>query len=291
MRSVAGNLVGSGLRLTREMGESIGVSRANQDLKLGVRISPRDASPSALADCVALAQRAEALGLGWVGVAERFDARGGVPDALSVCAAFGAATSRIRIATAALPLPLHHPLRVAEYAATIDALSGGRLELGVGLGAALTPFASFGLEVDERAERFTEALAILRAGFSDAPFTFRGKHFACEDVSVFPKPAQPGGPPLWLAASAPSALRRAAQLGVGAMLPASADAAPYLAACAEAQTQARVVLLADAGTSAAALELAHARCAGAGEVVLALDAASERELERAAELNSRWRSA
>ncbi len=184
-------------------------------VRLGVRIAPRDESPGALAACVALAQRAEALGLDWVGVAERFDARGGVPDALSLCAAFGAATERVRIATAALPLPLHHPLLVAERAATIDSLSAGRLELGVGLGAAETPFGGFGLEADERAERFAEALAVLRAAWSDGPVTFRGKHFACENVAVYPKPLQPGGPPLWLAASAPAALRRAAQLGLG----------------------------------------------------------------------------
>jgi alkanesulfonate monooxygenase SsuD/methylene tetrahydromethanopterin reductase-like flavin-dependent oxidoreductase (luciferase family) len=133
------------------MGDGAGRWRIEASvLTAGVRIAPRDASPAALAECVALARRAESLGLGWVGVAERFDARGGVPDALSACAAFAAATERVRIATAALPLPLHHPLRVAEHAATIDLLAGGRLELGVGLGAAETPFASFGLEADER---------------------------------------------------------------------------------------------------------------------------------------------
>jgi len=252
----------------------------------GVRISPRDARPQSLAACVALAQRAEALGLAWVGVAERFDARGGVPDALSLCAAFGAATARVRIATAALPLPLHHPLRVAEYAATIDALSGGRLELGVGLGALETPFGSFGLDEGERAERFAEALAILRAAFSDAAVTFRGKHVAGEGVSVHPKPARSGGPPLLMAASAPAALRRAAQLGVGVMLPASADAAPYLAACAEARCAARVVLLASADAGPAALERAIACAERASEVVLAFDAESEREIERTAELAS-----
>lgn len=250
----------------------------------GVRISPRDERPESLAACVALAQRAEALGLAWIGVAERFDARGGVPDALSLCAAFGAATARVRIATAALPLPLHHPLRVAEYAATIDALSGGRLELGVGLGAQETPFGSFGLDEAERAERFAEALAILRAAFGDAPVTFRGKHFTCEDVSVHPKPARPGGPPLWMAASAPAALRRAAQLGVGLMLPASADAAPYLVACAETQAPARVVLLASADAAAPAHARALAWAERASEIVLALDAHSESEVEWAAAL-------
>jgi alkanesulfonate monooxygenase SsuD/methylene tetrahydromethanopterin reductase-like flavin-dependent oxidoreductase (luciferase family) len=215
-----------------------------------------------------------------VGGAARFDARGGVPDALSVCAAFSAATERVRIATAALPLPLHHPLRVAEQAATIDLLSGGRLELGVGLGAAETPYGSFGLEADERAERFAEALALLRAAWGGAPVTFRGKHFACENVSVHPKPARAGGPPLWLAASAPAALRRAAQLGVGVMLPADSDASPYLEACAAA----RVALLASADATRATLEAALARCAAAREVLLALDASDEPALERAVAL-------
>lgn len=257
----------------------------------GVRIAPAAASPEALAACVDLARRAEALGLDWLGVAERFDARGGVPDALSLCAAFGAATERVRIATAALPLPLHHPLRVAEYAATIDGLSQGRLELGVGLGAAETPFAGFGLEADERAERFAEALAILRAAWSHAPVTFRGKHFVCEGVSVYPKPVQAGGPPLWLAASAPAAQRRAAQLGVGVMLPAGADAAPYLEECARLPgALARVALLAGADATQASLEAALARCAEAQELVCALDATCEADLERAAELAARLRN-
>ena len=278
------------------MRQSIGVRPLNHDgetraLTAGVRIAPRDESPAALARCVALAQRAEALGLGWVGVAERFDGRGGVPDALSACAAFGAATERVRIATAALPLPLHHPLRVAEHAAMIDVLAGGRLELGVGLGAAETPFGSFGLEADERAERFAEALALLRAAWSAEPVTHHGKHFVCENVAVYPKPLQPGGPPLWLAASAPPALRRAAQLGVGVMLPIEADATPYLEACAAAGASARVVLLARADARHAELEAALARCERARERVLALDASDEAELERAAELGDKLRCA
>jgi alkanesulfonate monooxygenase SsuD/methylene tetrahydromethanopterin reductase-like flavin-dependent oxidoreductase (luciferase family) len=258
----------------------------------GVRIAPADASPRALAACVALAQRAEVLGLGWVGVAERFDARGGVPDALSLCAAFGAATERVRIATAALPLPLHHPLRVAEQAATIDALSSGRLELGVGLGAAETPFGGFGLDGEERAERFAEALAVLRAAWSASPVTFAGKHFACENVNVHPKPLQAGGPPLWLAALAPAALRRAAQLGVGVMLPVEADPSAYLAACEEARAPARVAWLAPAA-SAAGGEIARAleRAAAARAVVCAFDAVNEAEVERAAALAARLSAA
>jgi alkanesulfonate monooxygenase SsuD/methylene tetrahydromethanopterin reductase-like flavin-dependent oxidoreductase (luciferase family) len=268
----------------RAMGDSIGMRSERRDVRWGVRIAPRDASPAALVDCVGLARRAEALGLEWIGVAERFDTHGGVPDALSLCAAFAAATARPRIATAALPLPLHHPLRVAEHAATIDTLSAGRLELGVGLGAAETPFGGFGLEADERAERFAEALALLRAAWGEAPVTHRGKHFACEDVAVFPKPLQLGGPPLWLAAVAPAALRRAAQLGVGVMLPSDADPAPYLTACAERGASPRVVLLAPARSAKPALVEALGRCAAARELSCALDASGEGDLEHAAAL-------
>ena len=259
-------------------------------LSCGVRIAPSDASPAALAGCVALARRAEALGFGWIGVAERWDAGGGVPDALSLCAAIAAATERARIATAALPLPLHHPLRVAEHAATIDVLSAGRLDLGVGLGASETPFAGFGLEADERAARFAEALALLRAAWSDAPVTFRGEHFACEGVGVYPKPLQPGGPPLFAAATAPPALRRAAQLGLGLMLPAPADASAYLAACAEENVPPRIVVLAsaEAGRSSLAAWAAHSRSAS---LVLAFEARSEDELARAAALATELRSA
>jgi alkanesulfonate monooxygenase SsuD/methylene tetrahydromethanopterin reductase-like flavin-dependent oxidoreductase (luciferase family) len=256
----------------------------------GVRIAPRDASPAALAECVALARAAEAAGLGWIGVAERFDARGGVPDALTLCAAFAAVTTRARIATAALPLPLHHPLRVAEHAATIDSLSGGRLELGVGLGAAETPFGGFGLDEGERAERFSESIEILRAAWGSGLVTFRGKHFACENVAVFPKPARDEGPPLWLAASAPVALRRAAQLGVGVMAPADAELAPYFEACASTGAKPRVVLLAPADASREQIAGALVRCAKARELVCALDATSEREIARAAELADALRS-
>jgi alkanesulfonate monooxygenase SsuD/methylene tetrahydromethanopterin reductase-like flavin-dependent oxidoreductase (luciferase family) len=271
-------------------GMPVNGERKRSAQRLGVRVAPRDASPTALAECVALARAAEAVGLGWIGVAERFDSRGGVPDALTLCAAFAAATTRAQVATAALPLPLHHPLRVAEHAATIDSISGGRLELGVGLGAAETPFGGFGLEEAERAERFAEAIEILRAAWGHGLVTFRGKHFACENVAVFPKPARDEGPPLWLAASAPAALRRAAQLGVGVMAPLAADIAPYLEACVSAGVEARVALLAPANSAREALTAALTRCAAASELVCALDATSEREIARAAELAAELRS-
>ena len=247
---------------------------------LGVRLAPVAADASAIAAAVGIAERAEALGFDWVAVAERFDGRGGMPAALPVCAALAAVTQRVRIATALLPLPLHHPLRVAEEAATVDVLSGGRLELGVGAGAPEAPFAGFGLDGDARSERFAEALVILRAAFGDAPVSFQGRHFRCEGVSVYPKPAQPGGPPLWIGARTAQGLVRTAELGAGALIEADLDPEPYLRAAGSA---ARVALLTRADAAPEAIAARLARCQGARAVCL-IDVGDAGELARARRL-------
>ena len=200
-------------------------------MRIGLRIVPEAHQAAArLAELPALAAGAEARGFDLLVVPERLSAAGGFPAALPVCAAAAAATTRLRIATGLLALPLHHPLRVAEDAATLDALSGGRFELGVGLGAEVEMFGGFGLDLRERAARFEEALEVVRRAWADGPVRFAGRHFNCGDVEVHPKPVQPGGPPLWLGARGPDALARAAQLGFGAVLEAELDPAPYLAA-------------------------------------------------------------
>ena len=176
------------------------------------------------------AGRAEALGFDLLVIPERLSASGGLPAALPVCAAAAAATHRLRIATGLLALPLHHPLRIAEDAATLDALSAGRFELGVGLGAEREAFDGFGLDQRERALRFEEALEVVRRGWADGPVRFRGRHFRCDEIEVYPKPLQTGGPPLWLGARGPDALERAAQLGCGVVLEPETDPAAYLSA-------------------------------------------------------------
>ncbi len=200
-------------------------------MRVGIRITPEAGEAAArLAELPALAAAAEARGFDLLVVPERLSAAGGFPAALPVCAAAAAATTRLRIATGLLALPLHHPLRVAEDAATLDALSAGRFELGVGLGAEVEMFGGFGLDPRERAARFEEALEVVRRGWADGPVRFAGRHFRCGDVEVHPKPVQAGGPPLWLGARGPDALARAAQLGLGVVLEAELDPAPYLAA-------------------------------------------------------------
>lgn len=187
--------------------------------RIGVLLRPAG-QPAGL---LALARQAEALGLGMAAVA----AGGGAPAALPLCAALAAATRRIAVASFGLPLAAHHPLRVAEDAATLDGISDGRFELGLRSGAAPgapeTPRAP-----EEAAARFAEAVEILRQAWSAEPVDFAGRHFRCGGVDVHPKPARPGGPPLWASADSEAAMACAARLGLGLVLRAGADPAPYL---------------------------------------------------------------
>ena len=108
-------------------------------------------------------------------------------------------TRRIRIGTAVVLLPLHHPLSCAEQAATADLLSGGRLELGVGRGSIPSQFHGFRVPVAENRARFDEALDIIRLAWTQERFSYRGKFYQVEDLAVVPKPVQRPHPPIRVA--------------------------------------------------------------------------------------------
>jgi alkanesulfonate monooxygenase SsuD/methylene tetrahydromethanopterin reductase-like flavin-dependent oxidoreductase (luciferase family) len=258
-------------------------------MRVGLRITPDAADAAArLAELPALAVAAEDAGFDLLVVPERISAAGGFPAALPACAAAAAATTRLRVATGLLALPLHHPLRVAEDAATLDALSGGRFELGVGLGAEVELFGGFGLDPRERAVRFEEALEVVRRAWGEGPLHFTGRHFRCEGIEVHPKPAQPGGPPLWLGARGEAALARAAQLGCGVVLERGTHPAPYLeawTASGHARATARLAFVVESEGDAALL--AHA--AGASVDAWLSTHGTRAELPRLARLASALR--
>jgi alkanesulfonate monooxygenase SsuD/methylene tetrahydromethanopterin reductase-like flavin-dependent oxidoreductase (luciferase family) len=108
-------------------------------------------------------------------------------------------TQRIRIGTAVSLLPLHHPLSVAEQAATADLLSGGRLEFGVGRGSIPSQFHGFGVSVAENRGRFDEALQVIRLAWTEERVSFRGRFYEVEDVAVVPRPVQRPHPPIRVA--------------------------------------------------------------------------------------------
>jgi alkanesulfonate monooxygenase SsuD/methylene tetrahydromethanopterin reductase-like flavin-dependent oxidoreductase (luciferase family) len=138
-----------------------------------------------------------------------------LPSVLTMAAGVAARTSRVTIGTAVLLLPLHDPIRVAEDAAVVDVLSGGRLRLGLGLGYKVEEFEAFGVDRRARASLLEEGIEIIRGAWGDGPFSHHGRHRSFDDLDVTPKPAQRPGPQIWLAGRAPVPVTRAATIGDG----------------------------------------------------------------------------
>lgn len=164
---------------------------------------------------------ADALGFDSVWLTEHhFSRHGIVSDSLAVLAHLAARTSSVRLGTAVSVLPLHHPLRFAETAATVDQLSAGRLDLGIGRGYQPGEFSGFGLSITDKNDRFAEALdVLLRVWTTDGPVSHSGKYWSFEDASPQPRPFQRPHPPLWVATDSPDGLAMCAAEDYGVLLP------------------------------------------------------------------------
>jgi alkanesulfonate monooxygenase SsuD/methylene tetrahydromethanopterin reductase-like flavin-dependent oxidoreductase (luciferase family) len=165
----------------------------------------------------ALAARADALGLHSLWLPENHFQRGATPSPLVALAALAARTRQARLATTSLLLPLHHPLRVAAETATLDALSGGRLWLGLGRGFRAPVFEGFEVEASAKRDRFDEALDALLAAWSGDEVALAGTHFAAREgarVRLGLRPRQQPHPPLLVAAFGRKGLLQAARRGL-----------------------------------------------------------------------------
>ena len=136
-----------------------------------------------------------------------------LPSPMVTMAAIAAQTERIRLGTGVTLLPLLDPIRTAEDAATLDIISNGRVDFGVGRGSIAEHFAGFNVNVNERATRFEEALEIIQLAWLDGPVNYQGQHFSYRNVQVVPKPVQRPGPPLRIAANSDESFARAATSG------------------------------------------------------------------------------
>ena len=148
---------------------------------------------------------AERLGFESVFLVEHhFTGAGQVSSSMTLLAYLAARTQRIRLGTAVVVLPWHNPVLVAEQAATLDLLSGGRLDLGVGKGYRAPEFGGFCIPQAEATERFDEALEVIRKAWtSEGRFSHHGKRWHYENVVVEPEPIQRPHPPLWMAGGSP----------------------------------------------------------------------------------------
>jgi probable F420-dependent oxidoreductase len=126
-----------------------------------------------------------------------------------------ACTSRLRIGCTVFVSTLHSPVHLAKSLATLDQLSQGRLEIGVGTGGPNRPFAAFGVDASRYAARFAEGVRLMQALWTQPRVTFDGEFWQLEDAAMEPKPWQKPYPRLWFGASGERALRRAVRLGDG----------------------------------------------------------------------------
>jgi probable F420-dependent oxidoreductase len=160
---------------------------------------------------------AEELGFSHFWVTEHhFWYDGYCPSLLVAAAAAAARTSRIRVGSSMLLLPQHDPLRVAQAAAVADITSGGRFDLGVAVGYRDVEFDAFGIARRDRGARMDEALDVLRLAWTEDRFSYNGRFFQYEDVSVTPKPVQ-RPIPIWMGGWAEPVVRRAATRGLNLM--------------------------------------------------------------------------
>src|SRR6266481_8326971 len=146
---------------------------------------------------------AEALGFESVWpVEQHFNADLSItPAPLLLLAALAERTTTLRLGIAIVLLPLSHPVRVAEEIATLDVLSNGRVEFGIGRGAIPSHFRGFGVNQEESRDRFTEELEIILAAWSSERLTYHGRFFNLEKLRVVPKPVQQPHPPIRVAAN------------------------------------------------------------------------------------------
>jgi len=186
-------------------------------VEFGVLLPTREAVMSGRPETgpmLTMAERAEAAGFDSVWIGDSLIAR---PrhEPLTLLAAVAARTRRVRVGTAVLLPALRNPVVLAQIVGTLDRIAEGRVILGVGIAADSPPirkeFAAAGVPWDRRVGRYLETLEICRALWTRDGVSFSGKHFTLENITMEPKPHRPGGPPIWIGGSGPSALRDAAK--------------------------------------------------------------------------------
>lgn len=160
------------------------------------------------------AQQAEALGFRNVWLAEHhFSTYGYVGRPVQLATYLAARTTQIRVGTAVIVVPLHHPLVIAEEIATLDVLSGGRCDIGLGRGYQYYEFERLGLELDSARARWSESIDIIEKALCGEPFSYDGELFDIPETTVFPLAVQKPHPPFWITAQSPESVEATVRRG------------------------------------------------------------------------------
>lgn len=177
--------------------------------------SPKARPPEEVfARAVRLAQAADEMGFESIWCAEHhFSTYGYLSRPLMLATHLASQTKQIRVGSAVVVLPLHHPLIVAEEIATADLLSGGRLDIGLGRGYQTYEFERLGFSLGDSRPRFEESVDILLKAFEGKPFSYEGKYYSFGETSVFPTPVQKPHPPIWVVGQSEESIVATAKRG------------------------------------------------------------------------------
>lgn len=170
----------------------------------------------AFRDVFEMADRAEARGIDcvWLGEIHFTPTRSVISASLQVASAIAARTRRVRVGTAVQVLPLNHPLRIAEEVATVDHISQGRFEFGIGRSGVVRTYDTYGVPYAESQARFREALDIVRQAWTGEPFSYHGEFYRVEGATVAPRPYQVPHPPIRMAATSDETFPAAGRMGL-----------------------------------------------------------------------------
>jgi len=170
----------------------------------------------AFRDIFDTAQRADRLGIDcvWLGEIHFTPTRSVISASLQVASAIASRTERLRVGTAVQVLPLNHPLRIAEEVATVDHISRGRFEFGIGRSGVVRTYDIYGVPYAESQARFREALEIIRQGWRGEPFSYAGEFYRVDGAIVTPRPYQVPHPPIRMATTSDETFPAAGRLGL-----------------------------------------------------------------------------
>ena len=184
------------------------------------RGSPNDDSGAGFREFVERNVEAEALGYHSTFLVEHhFTGFGQVSATLNLLTWIGARTTTLRLGTAVLVLPWHNPVLLAEQIATLDLLSEGRVDAGIGKGYRLNEFDGFCIPIEEADARFEECLEVVtKALTSDTPWSHQGVYWQFDEVVVEPPSSQKPHPPMWMGAGSPASIKQVAARGLNMLL-------------------------------------------------------------------------
>ena len=174
------------------------------------------AALSSIKDVPEFARRAESLGYDYLCSGEHMMFHGAVPNSLVTLAVAAGATSRIKLMSTVVLLPLYTPMVLAKMTSVLDVASEGRYHMGIGVGGEFPKeFEACGVPVKQRGSRSNEALAVIKKLWTEKNVGFEGRYSKFSGVTLDPQPTQKPHPPIWVAGRKESAMRRAALYGDG----------------------------------------------------------------------------